>query len=315
MIRSNSCTPAHYRTRILSTLTQLRVGALDMATVTFIGLGVMGYPMAGHLQAAGHDVTVWNRTTATAEQWVGDHGGQRADTPRQAAVGSEVVFVCVGDDPDVREVVLGDDGAMAGMASGSTLVDHTTTSADLAVELAEAGAARGVGFLDAPVSGGEAGAQTGQLAVMCGGDPDVFERVGPLVDTFAKARTLIGPTGHGQLCKSVNQICIAGIVQGLSEAIAFGQRSGLDMGQVLEAIGGGAAGSWQMANRGATMAAREFDFGFAIDWMRKDLRIALAHGDAVGTDLTVTRLVDGYYAQIQADGHNRWDTSALISRL
>ena len=286
-----------------------------MATVTFIGLGVMGYPMAGHLEAAGHEVTVWNRTTAKADEWVTQHGGRRAETPRQAAQGSEVVFVCVGDDPDVRDVVLGDSGALAGMSAGTALVDHTTTSADLARELSEAAAPLGVGFLDAPVSGGQAGAENGQLAVMCGGAPEVFDRVGPLIDTFAKARTLIGPTGHGQLCKSVNQICIAGIVQGLSEAIAFGQRSGIDMNQVLDAIGAGAAGSWQMANRGATMAAREFDFGFAVDWMRKDLRIALAQGDAVGADLTATRLVDGYYAEIQDAGHNRWDTSSLISRL
>ncbi|MCP3855610.1 MAG: NAD(P)-dependent oxidoreductase [Actinomycetia bacterium] len=286
-----------------------------MASVSFIGLGVMGYPMAGHLQAAGHDVTVWNRTTNKAADWVAQHGGQTAPTPREAAEGSQVVFVCVGDDPDVQEVVLGQDGALAGMSSGTTLVDHTTTSADLARELAEAGAAQGVGFLDAPVSGGEAGAQNGQLAVMCGGEPEVFERVGPLIDTFAKARTLIGPTGHGQLCKSVNQICIAGLVQGLSEAIAFGQKSGIDMDKVLDAISGGAAGSWQMANRGQTMVAREFDFGFAVDWMRKDLRIALAQAEAIDADLTVTRLVDGYYSEVQEAGHNRWDTSSLVSRL
>ena len=286
-----------------------------MATVTFIGLGVMGYPMAGHLQTAGHDVTVWNRTVTKAEAWVEQYGGARATTPGEAAAGSEAVFVCVGDDPDVRDVVLGDDGALAAMTAGSTLVDHTTTSADLALELGEAAGAQGVGFLDAPVSGGQAGAENGQLAVMCGGDPEVFERVGGLIDVFAKARTLIGPTGHGQLCKSVNQICIAGAVQGLSEAIAFGQRSGIDMDQVLEAISGGAAGSWQMSNRGTTMAAREFDFGFAVDWMRKDLRIALAQGDAVGADLTVTRLVDGYYAEVQEAGGHRWDTSSLISRL
>ncbi len=286
-----------------------------MASVSFLGLGVMGYPMAGHLHAAGHDVTVWNRTTNKAANWVAQNGGQTAPTPREAAEGSQVVFVCVGDDPDVREVVLGQAGALAGMSSGTTLVDHTTTSADLARELAEAGAAQGVGFLDAPVSGGEAGAQNGQLAVMCGGEPEVFERVGPLIDTFAKARTLIGPTGHGQLCKSVNQICITGLVQGLSEAIAFGQKSGIDMDKVLDAISGGAAGSWQMTNRGQTMVAREFEFGFAVDWMRKDLRIALAQAEGVDADLTVTRLVDGYYSEVQEAGHNRWDTSSLISRL
>ncbi len=286
-----------------------------MTSCAFIGLGVMGAPMAGHLAAAGHEVTVHNRTAEKASAWVERHGGDSAPTPAAAAEGAELVFTCVGNDDDVRSVVLGPDGALATMSSGSILVDHTTASATLARELHAAGASTGVGVLDAPISGGQAGAENGVLTVMCGGDQEVFDRAAPVIDAFSRACTLIGPTGSGQLCKMVNQITIAGLLQGLSEGIAFGQRAGLDMATVLDVISKGAAGSWQMEHRGTTMAADEFDFGFAVEWMRKDLGICFAEADRNGAELPVARLVDGYYAELEAQGGARWDTSSLIRRL
>ena len=286
-----------------------------MTSCAFIGLGVMGAPMAGHLAAAGHEVTVFNRTADKASAWVGEHGGRAAPTPAAAADGAELVFTCVGNDDDVRAVVLGDDGALATMASGSILVDHTTASATLARELHAAGAATGVGVLDAPISGGQAGAENGVLTVMCGGDREVFERAAPVIDAFSRACTLIGPTGSGQLCKMVNQITIAGLLQGLSEGIAFGQRAGLAMDTVLDVISKGAAGSWQMENRGTTMVSDEFDFGFAVEWMRKDLGICFDEAERNGAELPVARLVDSFYAELVADGGARWDTSSLIRRL
>jgi 3-hydroxyisobutyrate dehydrogenase-like beta-hydroxyacid dehydrogenase len=283
-----------------------------MAKVAFLGLGVMGAPMARHLAGKGHDVVVYNRTAAKAEAWVGKHGGAHRSTPREAAAGAALVFACVGNDDDVRAVVLGADGAFAGMARGAILVDHTTTSAKLARELHAVGAARGLGFLDAPVSGGQAGAEGGTLAVMCGGDQAAFDAARPVIESFARACTLVGPTGAGQLTKMMNQICIAGVVQGLAEAVAFGMRAGLDLEQAMGVISKGAAQSWQMENRWRTMAEGKFDFGFAVDWMRKDLGICLDEARTSGARLPIAALVDQLYAQVQARGGNRWDTSSLI---
>ncbi|MDQ7972811.1 MAG: NAD(P)-dependent oxidoreductase [Rhodocyclaceae bacterium] len=286
--------------------------------VAFLGLGVMGYPMAAHLAKAGHTVTVYNRTPAKSAAWVQELGGAphaAAATPREAAAGAEIVFCCVGNDDDLRSVVLGADGAFAGMQPGAVFVDHTTASADVARELAKAALDQGLQFVDAPVSGGQAGAQNGVLTVMCGGDAAAFAKVQPVIDAFARAVTLLGESGAGQLAKMVNQICIAGLVQGLSEAIAFGQRAGLDMEQVLGVISKGAAQSWQMENRGKTMIAGKFDYGFAVDWMRKDLGLVLDEAKRNGARLPVTALVDQFYADVQQAGGNRWDTSSLITRL
>lgn len=283
--------------------------------VAFLGLGVMGLPMAGHLAAAGHEVTVYNRTFSKAEAWVGEFGGKAARTPREAAQGADVVFCCVGNDDDLRSVVLGEDGALAGMQSGAIFVDHTTASAEVARELYQQAKAKGVGFVDAPVSGGQAGAVNGKLTVMCGGEQAHFDAIRPLTLNFAQAVTLLGEPGAGQLCKMVNQICIAGLVQGLSEAIAFGQAAKLDMKQVLDVISKGAAQSWQMENRGTTMVDDTFDFGFAVDWMRKDLGLVLDEAKRNGARVPVTALVDQFYADVQHMGGNRWDTSSLIKRL
>jgi len=283
--------------------------------VAFVGLGVMGYPMAGYLNKAGHDVTVYNRTTAKADEWCAEYGGVRADTPGQASAGAEIVFVCVGNDDDVRAVILGDGGILPDIAAGGIIVDHTTASAVVAREVAEAAAEKDVGFLDAPLSGGQAGAENGQLTIMVGGSDETFERVAPVMDCYAKAITLIGPVGSGQLAKMVNQICIAGIVQGLSEGLHFAKRANLDVAKVIEAISKGAAQSWQMENRWETMINGEFEFGFAVEWMRKDLGIALSEAESNGSNLDMTRLVDGYYAEVQELGGNRYDTSSLIARL
>ncbi len=286
--------------------------------VAFLGLGVMGYPMAGHLARAGHRVTVYNRTAAKAAAWVAEHGGAAAATPAEAAAaggGAEFVFACVGNDDDLRSVVLGETGAFAGMAPGAVFVDHTTASAAVARELHAAARARGLHFVDAPVSGGQAGAVNGLLTVMCGGDAAAFDAAKPIIMAYARACTLLGPAGAGQLAKMVNQICIAGLVQGLSEAINFGQNAGLDMKQVLEVIGKGAAQSWQMDNRGKTMVEDKFDFGFAVDWMRKDLRISLEEAKKSGAALPVTGIIDGHYRELQQMGGGRWDTSSLIRRL
>ncbi len=287
----------------------------DGSKVAFIGLGVMGYPMAGHLAAGGHTVTVYNRTTAKADAWVTQHGGQAAATPREAADGADIVFACVGNDDDVRSVTRGGDGAFAGMAAGAIFVDHTTASADLARELYRDTGERGIGFLDAPVSGGQAGAENGALTVMAGGDADIFARAKPVIDCYARACERIGGAGSGQLAKMVNQICIAGVVQGLSEAINFGLKADLDMAKVIDVIAKGAAQSWQMENRWETMVAGKFDYGFAVDWMRKDLAIILAEGDKNDARLPVTALVDQFYAHVQARGGKRWDTSSLIHLL
>jgi 3-hydroxyisobutyrate dehydrogenase len=287
----------------------------ETVKTAFIGLGVMGYPMAGHLRAAGHEVSVYNRTEAKAESWAGEHGGTAFATPREAAQGCDFVFVCVGNDDDVRSVVIGDDGVLAGMTSGATLVDHTTASADLARELSKICSDAGIGFLDAPVSGGQAGAENGVLTVMVGGDEDTFAAAAPVIDAYAQACTLIGPAGSGQLAKMVNQICIAGVVQGLSEAVNFGMKAGLDMEKVIGTISKGAAQSWQMENRWETMVAGKFDYGFAVDWMRKDLGICLAEAERSGARLPTTALVDQFYAQVQARGGTRWDTSSLIHLL
>ncbi len=286
-----------------------------MANCAFVGLGVMGYPMAGHLVSAGHDVTVYNRTASRAEAWVAEHGGTAAPTPAGAAAGAEFVFVCVGNDDDVRSVTLAGGGVLESMASGSVLVDHTTASADLAQELHAAAGEQGVGFVDAPISGGQAGAENGALTVMCGGDQADFDRAAPVIDAYAKAVTLLGGPGSGQRTKMVNQICIAGLVQGLAEGIDFARRAGLDVEQVMATISQGAAGSWQMANRGVTMARREFDFGFALDWMRKDLAICFAEAERIGATLPVTAVVDQFYARLQRQGRGRWDTSSLIELL
>ena len=284
--------------------------------VAFLGLGVMGYPMAGHLALAGHHVTVYNRNPAKAKDWCAEFAGQAsAPTPRQAAEGADMVFCCVGNDDDLRAVMLGADGALAGTKAGALLIDHTTASANVARELFAAAKAHGVHFVDAPVSGGEAGAINGLLTVMCGGESAAFERAKPVGMAFSKAFTLMGDSGAGQLTKMVNQICIAGLVQGLSEGIAFGMKAGLNMEQVLEVIGKGAAQSWQMDNRGKTMVADKFDFGFAVDWMRKDLGLVLEEAKRNGARVPVTALVDQFYADVQAMGGKRFDTSSLIKRL
>jgi 3-hydroxyisobutyrate dehydrogenase-like beta-hydroxyacid dehydrogenase len=287
-----------------------------MAKVAFIGLGVMGYPMARHLaQKGGHDLTVYNRTAKKAEKWVAEYGGRSAPTPREAAEGAEFVFSCVGNDDDLRSVALGDSGALAGMRRGAIYVDNTTASAAVAGELAAAAAERGVGFLDAPVSGGQAGAENGQLTVMVGGEQATFDKAKPVIDAYAKMVGLMGPVGAGQLTKMVNQICIAGLVQGLSEGIHFAKRAGLDVEKVIGVISKGAAQSWQMENRWKTMNEGKFDFGFAIEWMRKDLSICLATARQNGAQLPVTALVDQFYAEVQKMGGRRWDTSSLIARL
>ena len=283
--------------------------------VAFIGLGVMGYPMAGYLAKAGHDTIVYNRTVAKAERWVAEFGGASAATPQAAAVDAEIVFVCVGNDDDVREVILGDDSILAGIGEGAVIVDHTTASATIAREVCAVAAAKSVGFLDAPVSGGQAGAENGQLTVMVGGDEASFARAAPVIDCYAKAITHIGPVGSGQLAKMVNQICIAGVVQGLAEGLHFAQCAGLDPAVVIESISKGAAQSWQMENRWQTMVNDEFEFGFAVDWMRKDLGITLDEAKKNGAKLELTELVDRFYAEVQALGGNRWDTSSLIARL
>jgi 3-hydroxyisobutyrate dehydrogenase-like beta-hydroxyacid dehydrogenase len=288
---------------------------LPARRVAFLGLGVMGGPMAGHLARAGHQVTVYNRTAAKAAEWVAQHGGQAAATPREAAQGAEFVFACVGNDDDLRSVVLGADGAFAGMAKGAVFVDHTTASAEVARELHGAARTLGLHFVDAPVSGGQAGAVNGALTVMCGGDAEPFAAMQPVALAFSRAVTLLGASGAGQLAKMVNQICIAGLVQGLSEAIAFGQKAGLDMKQVLDVIGKGAAQSWQLDNRGRTMVDDQFNFGFAVDWMRKDLGLVMDEARRNGARLPVTALVDQFYADVQAEGGGRWDTSSLIRRL
>lgn len=283
--------------------------------LAFLGLGVMGFSMAGHLARAGHQVTVYNRTTAKAAAWCDEFGGRSAATPREAAAAADIVFCCVGNDDDLRAVTLGENGAFAGMKPGAILVDHTTASATLARELYATARQLGLQFVDAPVSGGEAGAKNGALTVMCGGDAAAFDIVKPIGMTFSKAFTLMGGVGAGQLTKMVNQICIAGLVQGLSEAVAFGQKAGLDVNQVVEVIGKGAAQSWQLDNRGKTMVADQFDFGFAVDWMRKDLGLVLDEAKRNGARLPVTALVDQFYADVQAMGGQRWDTSSLIRRL
>jgi len=284
--------------------------------VAFIGLGVMGYPMAGHLALAGHHVTVYNRNPAKAKDWCAEFPGHTsAATPREAALGADMVFCCVGNDDDLRSVMLGADGALAGTQAGALLIDHTTASANVARELFAAAKAKGVHFVDAPVSGGEAGAINGMLTVMCGGESAAFDRAKPVGMAFSKAFTLMGESGAGQLTKMVNQICIAGLVQGLSEGIAFGMKAGLNMEQVLEVIGKGAAQSWQMDNRGKTMVADKFDFGFAVDWMRKDLGLVMDEAKRNGARVPVTALVDQFYADVQAMGGKRFDTSSLIKRL
>lgn len=283
--------------------------------VAFIGLGVMGFPMAGHLVKAGHTVTVYNRTGAKADAWAQQHGGTRAPTPAAAAADQEIVFACVGNDNDLRSVTTGADGAFAGMASGAIFVDHTTASAGVARELGAEASARGFGFVDAPVSGGQAGAENGVLTVMCGGEQAHFDHVAPVIDAYARMCKRLGPVGAGQLTKMANQICIAGLVQALSESIYFMEKAGLDGKAVLEVISKGAAQSWQMENRGITMVDGQFEFGFAVDWMRKDLGIVLEEGRRNGAKLPVTALVDQFYAQVQALGGNRWDTSSLIEVL
>jgi 3-hydroxyisobutyrate dehydrogenase len=283
--------------------------------VAFLGLGVMGFPMAGHLAAAGHDVTIYNRSPARSKAWLEAHSGTAADTPAQAAAQAQIVFACVGNDDDVREVVLGDQGAFDGMAADAIFVDHTTASATLARELHAIAAQRGFRFLDAPVSGGQAGAENGQLAVMLGGDATVFAEVEPVIGCYSKVATLIGGPGSGQLCKMVTQICISGLVQALSEAMNFAQKSDLDIEAVLSVVSAGAAGSWQMENRTRTMVDDHFDFGFAVDWMRKDLGMCLEEGNRVGARLPTTALVDQFYADVQARGGGRWDTSSLIKLL
>ena len=286
-----------------------------MTNVAFIGLGIMGYPMAGHLVAKGHEVAIYNRTREKAERWVEEHGGRMAETPREAAEGTEITFACVGNDDDLRSVVLGEEGLFAGLAKGSVFVDHTTASANVARELEALGRERGIEVIDAPVSGGQAGAENGQLTVMCGGDPAVFARVEPVIDAYAKACSLIGGIGAGQLTKMVNQICIAGLVQGLAEGMNFGIKAGLDMDKVIGAISKGAAQSWQMDNRAGTMVQGEFDFGFPVDWMRKDLDICIDEARRNGARLPVAALVDQFYAQVQARGGRRFDTSSLIHLL
>ena len=285
------------------------------AKIAFIGLGVMGFPMAGHLKSKGYEVTVYNRTGAKAEEWVQKHGGKSARTPAEAARDQDFVMTMVGNDDDVYAVTTGKGGALETMKRGAILVDHTTASADCARKVFEAAKAKGVDFIDAPVSGGQAGAENGKLTVMCGGEKAAFERAKPVMDSYARAVTLLGPPGAGQLTKMVNQVCIAGLVQALSEGIAFAEKAGLDVEQVLDVISKGAAQSWQMENRGKTMHARKFDFGFAVDWMRKDLGIAMAEAKRNGAKLPVTELVDRFYGEVQQSGGKRFDTSSLITRL
>ena len=286
-----------------------------MAKTAFLGLGVMGFPMAGHLAAAGHQVTVFNRSPAKAEAWVGRHGGASAATPREAAQGADLVMCCVGNDNDLRQVCLGPDGAFAGMAQGAVFVDHTTVSAKVTEELAQAAAEAGIGYVDAPVSGGQAGAENGQLSIMCGGTVADFDRAAPVIDAYAKICRRMGDVGAGQMTKMCNQIAIAGLVQALSESLAFAQKAGLDVADVVEVISQGAAGSWQMVNRHATMHRGEFEHGFAVDWMRKDLGLVLDEAKRNGARLPVTALVDQFYKDVQAMGGGRWDTSSLIARL
>ena len=286
-----------------------------MSKVAFIGLGVMGYPMAGHLKSKGHEVTVYNRTGAKAGEWVGKHGGKSAPTPAAAAKDADFVMLMVGNDNDVFEVAMGKDGALSGMKKGAVLIDHTTASADAARKVAAAAKEKGVEFIDAPVSGGQAGAENGKLTVMCGGEKAAFDRAKPVMDSYGRAVTLLGPAGSGQLTKMVNQICIAGLVQALSEGIAFAEHAKLDPLLVLDVISKGAAQSWQMENRGKTMTERKFDFGFAVDWMRKDLGICLEEAKRNGAKLPVTQVVAGYYDEVSKSGGKRWDTSSLITRL
>ena len=290
-------------------------GPVPSRRVAFLGLGVMGHPMAGHLARAGHQVTVYNRSPAKAQAWVAEYGGKHAPTPREAAAGAEFVFACVGNDDDLRSVVLGADGAFAGMTPGAVFVDHTTASAEVARELYGAARALGLQFVDAPVSGGQAGAVNGLLTVMCGGDAEPFAAMQPVALAFSRAVTLVGAPGAGQLAKMVNQICIAGVVQGLAEAVHFAKNAGLDTDEVLAAISQGAAQSWQMDNRWKTMAAGQFEFGFAVDWMRKDLGLVLDEARTNGSHLALTALVDQFYSEVQAMGGNRWDTSSLAARL
>jgi len=286
-----------------------------VAKISFLGLGVMGYPMAGHLAAKGHDVTVYNRTFSKAEAWAAEHGGQARPTPRSAAEDAGMVMCCVGNDDDLKSVVLGDEGAFAGMAAGTIFVDHTTASANVARELHATGKEKGIDFIDAPVSGGQAGAENGALTVMCGGDEMPYAKAEPVIGAYAKSCRLLGGSGAGQLTKMVNQICIAGLVQGLSEGLNFAQKAGLDGKAVVDVISKGAAGSWQMENRYETMLNDEFEFGFAVDWMRKDLGICLDEAKTNGARLPVTALVDQFYGEVQDMGGNRWDTSSLIRRL
>jgi len=286
-----------------------------MAKVAFIGLGVMGFPMARHLKDKGHEVTVYNRTAAKAAEWVKQHGGKSAATPAEAAKGQDIVMTMVGNDDDVFSVTTGPGGVLETMSKGAILIDHTTASADCARKVFAAAKAKGIDFIDAPVSGGQAGAENGKLTVMCGGEAGPFEKAKPVMDSYARAVTLLGPAGAGQLTKMVNQICIAGLVQALSEGIAFAEKAGLDADLVLDVISKGAAQSWQMENRGKTMHARKFDFGFAVDWMRKDLGIAMAEAKRNGAKLPVTTIVAGYYDEVSKAGGNRWDTSSLITRL
>ena len=286
-----------------------------MKKVSFIGLGVMGFPMAGHLQNSGYQVTVYNRTQKKAESWVQQYGGAMATTPDKAVKDSDIVFVCVGNDDDLRQVVLGPNGAFSGMKTKAILVDHTTASATVARELAQKAASIDLAFVDAPVSGGEAGAVNGQLTIMVGGEPSTYSAVESAIQSYAKFSKLLGPVGSGQLAKMMNQICIAGVVQGLAEALHFGQNAGLDCTQVVEVISQGAAGSWQMDNRHKTMLNNEYDFGFAVDWMRKDLDIALTEAKNNGSTLPLTALVDQFYADVQKNGGSRWDTSSLLTRL
>lgn len=285
---------------------------MNKLRVAFIGLGVMGYPMAGYLSKAGYETKVYNRTKSKAEKWSQEYAGKVCDTPKEAAEGCDIVFACVGNDDDVRGVVYGEEGLLVGLKAGAVFVDHTTTSADLAVELADACTKVGNHFIDAPVSGGQAGAENGVLTIMCGGDANVFEQVAPVMDVYAKQVTLLGENGQGQRCKMVNQICIAGVLQGLSEALLLAQKSGLDIEQVVDTLKHGAAGSWQMENRATTMAQDKFDFGFAIDWMRKDLGFCLQEAERGGLSLPLTKMVDQQYADLQRDGLGRMDTSVLI---
>ncbi|WP_071672551.1 NAD(P)-dependent oxidoreductase [Nioella nitratireducens] len=285
-----------------------------MAKVAFLGLGVMGYPMAGHLRAAGHDVTVYNRTAAKADAWVAQHGGAMAATPRQAVAGCDLVMCCVGNDDDLRSVVTGDDGALAGLGTGAIFVDHTTVSAIVTRELAALGAQQGVAWVDAPVSGGQAGAENGQLAIMCGGEQAAYDAAVPVMNAYAKATDRFGDVGAGQLTKMVNQVCIAGLVQAVSEGLFFAMKAGLDAKKVAGLVSQGAGGSWQLANRADTMVDNHFEHGFAVDWMRKDLGIALEQGKEMGLSLPVTAIVDQFYAEVQQLGGGRWDTSSLIQR-